>query len=218
MSSKVKEPPASYGTPPSFEKVWLMFQETNKQFKETKEIFKKRDAENDKRFKETKEILKKRAIENDKRADKTDKRIKELNNLFTSQWGKLIESLVEGDLIHLLNEKGVLVKETMERVKGNHEGTSFEFDIIAINGKEIVVVEVKTTLRPNDVEHFISKLKNVKLWLEYFSDKTVYGAMAYLRADAGSNRMAENKGLFTIKATGSSASVGNRKDFVPRTF
>ena len=37
----------------------------------------------------------------------TDRKIKKLNDLFTGQWGKLMESLVEGDLIKLLKERQI---------------------------------------------------------------------------------------------------------------
>ncbi|MCH8555891.1 MAG: hypothetical protein LAT76_12090, partial [Schleiferiaceae bacterium] len=163
--------------------------------------------ETDKQFKET-----------DKQFKETDKRIKKLNDLFTSQWGKLIESLVEGDLIALLNAKGIMVERTQERVKGSHRGNPYEFDIIASNGVAVVVVEVKTTLRPNDVKHFKAKLAQVKTLISDYEHKTIYGAMAYLKADAGSAAMAENQGLFIIKATGSSASIANSADFEPKAF
>ena len=54
------------------------------------------------------------------------------------------------------------------------------FDIIAVNGYEIVVVEVKTTLKSDNITHFISKLKSVREWLPEFHDKNIYGAVAYI--------------------------------------
>jgi len=187
--SIVNEPIANFGQPANFDQVWQLFIETDKQFKET-----------DKQFKET------------------DKKIKALYELFTSQWGKLIESLVEGDLIKLLNQRGIPVHETYERVHGNHNGTNYEFDIIAENGEEVVVVEVKTTLRPKDVEHFLDRLNNIKTWRKKYASNKIYGAMAFLRADGSSQAMAQNKGLFVIKATGSSASIINPDDFEPRKY
>jgi len=188
-NNRVEEPIASYNEPLSFEKVWKMFQETDKQFKET-----------DKRFQET------------------DKKLNKLEQLFTSQWGKLIESLVEGDLINLLKARGIEVYETSERVKGNRDGENFEFDIIAHNGNEIVIVEVKTTLRPDDVKEFSKTLKKAKIYLPKYSDNTIIGAMAYLTADGHADRMAEKKGFFVIRATGNSAAIVNQKDFEPRKF
>ena len=206
----VNEPIAEYGSPVSFNDVWKMFQVTDKQFKETD----KKMQETDQRMKETDKRMK----ETDKRIKETDKRMKELQNLFISQWGKLIESLVKGDLVRVLNERGVAVQDTSERRKGNYKGTSYEFDIIARNGKEVVIVEVKTTLRPNDVKDFIDKLQHVKEWLQEYKDNTVYGAVAFLTDDGASARMAEKRGLFAIRATGDSATIVNEKGFKPRWF
>ena len=46
----------------------------------------------------------------------------------------------------------------------------------------------------------------------------MYGAVAYLRADESSDEYAEGRGLFVIRATGSSASITNPEDFTPRVF
>lgn len=51
-----------------------------------------------------------------------------------------------------------------------------------------------------------------------FKDKNVYGSVAYLTADGSSNRMAENLGLFVIRATVSSSSIVNKKDFQPKVL
>jgi Holliday junction resolvase-like predicted endonuclease len=194
--NRAEEPIASYGQPLNFEKVWLMFQETDKQFKET-----------DKKFQET-----------DKRFRETDKKLNKLEQLFTSQWGKLIESLVQGDLINILASRGISVTDTSERRKGSRNGENFEFDIIAHNGEEIVFVEVKTTLRPEDVTEFQETMKKAKVYLSEYANKTIYAAMAFLKADGHSDRMAEKKGFFVIRATGNSAAIVNGEDFKPRKF
>jgi len=94
-----------------------------------------------------------------------------LSSLFTSQWGKLVEWLVEGDLVKLLNEHGIAVEQTLQRVKGNKDGQNYEFDIIAVNGHEMVIVEVKTTLRVEDVNDFHEKLWKAKRYLPDYSNK-----------------------------------------------
>ena len=106
------------------------------------------------RFKEMEQMLSLKFQE-------TDKRIREAFDLFTSQWGKLVESLVEGDLIRTLNERNIAVRRTLRRVEGRFGDTHFEFDIIAINGEEVVIVEVKTTLRPKNIRRFIEKLEKL---------------------------------------------------------
>ena len=148
----------------------------------------------------------------------SDKRIKYLDNLFTSQWGKLVESLVEGDLIKLLNQQGIPVHDVCSRRHGQKNGQNYEFDLIARNGVEVVVVEVKTTLRPDDVKHFMKKLNLLKTWMPEYQENTVYGAMAWLQEHAGASVMAEKYGLFNIRATGDSASILNAQGFQPRQF
>ncbi|MBM2817174.1 MAG: hypothetical protein HW421_3936 [Ignavibacteria bacterium] len=215
----------------SFEKVWLMFQETDKKFKETDRQFQetklmlldtdKKFQETDKKFQEMEKAILNTDIkfqETDKILLESDKKSKKLEHLFTSQWGKLIESLVEGDLIRLLNEKGIAVRETYPRVKTYYNDRQYEFDIIAANGDEVVVVEVKTTLRPDDIVEFLEELSEFKQVLPRFAPNRIIGAVAFLTEDGGSERMAAKKGLYTIKATGNSASITNAKNFKPKIF
>jgi len=213
-NDSVNEPLEAYSQPLNFNQVWLMFQETNLQFKETDRQFKETKAQ----IKENDRMLSERFKETDKRFKETDKKIKELSALFTSQWGKLVESLVEGDLIKLLNEKGIEVQQTLQRVKGNKDGQNYEFDIIAVNGHEIVIVEVKTTLRVDDVNDFHEKLWKAKRYLPDYTNKKIYGGVAFITADGASDRMAEKLGFFVIRATGNSSSIINQKDFKPKAF
>ena len=195
-NDNVNEPLATYSPPLNFDQIWQLFQETDKKFQET-----------DKQFKET-----------DKQFKETDKKIKELSALFTSQWGKLVESLVEGDLVNLLNQHGIAVEKTLQRVKGNKDGENFEFDIIAVNSHEIVIVEVKTTLRVDDIDYFHKKVWKAKRYMPEYADKKIYGGVAFITADGASDRMAEKLGFFVIRATGNSSSIINQKDFKPKVF
>lgn len=199
-NDRVKEPLSEYGRPTGFDQVWQMFQETNKQFQETTKKFQETDKMLSKKFRET------------------DKKLNKLEQLFTSQWGKLMESLVEGDLVNILNKRGIRIEKTIQRIKGNHKGENFEYDIIAVNGNEIVIVEVKTTLRVKDVEWFHEKLWKAKQFLPEYKEKTIYGAIAFLTADGSSGRMAEKLGFFVIRATGNSSSIINEKGFRPKAF
>ena len=168
--------------------------------------------ETDRQLKENAEELKKSKLE-------VDKHFKRLDNLFTGQWGKLMESLVEGDLTTLLQERGIEITSIAPAGrKGTRNGEDYEFDIIVINGTEIVVVEVKTTLDIEKVDHFFEKLGKFIHYIPEHKGKKIYGAMAYLKANQSSEKYAEKQGLFVIRATGSSSSIINKKDFKPREF
>ena len=156
--------------------------------------------------------------ETDLQIKKTDRRLKELRDLFTGQWGKLMEALVEGDLVKLLNKKNIQVEKTLQNIKGDYQKERWEIDILAINGNEVVVVEVKTTLMVKHVDRLGTILKSFTLVHPEYKGKKIYGAVAYLKANQSSDSYAEKKGLFVIRATGSSASILNREGFVPKSF
>jgi len=165
-----------------------MFQETNRRFKET-----------DRKFQEMTREMARLSKETDLKFQETDKKLRALQNLFEGQWGKPMGSLVEGDLIHLLNERGVRINDTSTRRKGHQGGENYEFDIIAHNGQEIVIVEVKTTLWVGQVEAFIEHLKKTKGYMPKSEARMVLGAIAYLRAEEASDQHAQNQGLFVIR-------------------
>ena len=148
----------------------------------------------------------------------TDRRLKELDKLYNGQWGKLMESLVEGDLVKMLKERGIDVRQTSRNLKNEGGERNWEFDLLAVNGDEVVVVEVKTTLKVKDVDHFLNKLGDFKELVPYHKDKKLYGAVAYLKSDEFSNSYAEKKGLFVIRATGSSAKIINGEGFKAKKF
>ncbi|HKK79406.1 MAG TPA: hypothetical protein VJ933_07235 [Phaeodactylibacter sp.] len=149
---------------------------------------------------------------------KLDKRFKELKELFFSQWGCLVERLAKNDLVRIFEKRGIKIEQTGQRLKGSHKGQRYEFDIVALSDAEVVVVEVRTTLEPEHVWEFVDKMGFFKTWVKRYAPNTVYGAVAFLQADAGAEQMAENQGLFVIRATGDSAAIVNQADFVPREF
>ena len=188
--------------------------ETSLQRKETN----LQQQEADRRLEETGRYLKEISRKADLRQARLEKRMKELNKLFTGQWGKLIESLVKGDLVRLLNERDIQVTRLSQETSSLWNNQEYEFDIIAVNGGEVVVVEVKTTLKLKHLDHFIEKLGIFRDIFPEYKDKMIYGAIAYLRADEGSHNKAEKKGLFVIRATGNSAIITNKKEFSPKVF
>ena len=219
---------------PNFEKVWLMFQETDRKFQETERLLKEGSQETERLLKEgsqeterllkessqeTDRILTEKFQETDKQFKATDKKIREVEGLFTGKWGRLMEALVEGDLLKLLQRKNIKVDKTFTRIKFTYQNRNGEIDIIAMNGNEIVLVEVKTTLTSEDVKDFIEKTLAIykKVFPEY-KNRKVYGAVAYLNAESHAELNAERMGLYVIKAVGSSSSIINQKRFIPKVF
>ncbi|HWQ67298.1 MAG TPA: hypothetical protein VN372_10545 [Methanospirillum sp.] len=184
-----------------------MFQETDRKFQETQNALAEQKRETDRLFQETQIQIR-----------ETSREIAKGERQFNSLWGKFVESLVEGDLVRLLNGKQIPVNRTYQRISGRKKEINYEFDIIAANGEEIVVVEVKTTLKSDAIKHFISKLEQIKDWIPEFKEKTIFGAVAFIHTEENVIAHAEGCGLFIIKATGNSANIINTDTFVPKTY
>ena len=149
--------------------------------------------------------------------------IAKTNGNFNSKWGSFLENLVEGDLVNLLNQSGIQVTKINSRVRYLRSDNSIgaEYDLIAVNGSEIVVFEIKTTLSIENLNTFVEKLIKFRGQFPEYSDKKIYGGVAYMKADRNSGELAMEKGLFLIKAPGGASNVStllNPRNFIPKSF
>ena len=181
------------------DEIWNLTKEIKKNLKELSASQK----ETDRQMKET-----------DRQMKETDKKLRAYIGDSGNRWGKLGENLVKGRLTERLNEKGIQV----ERVITNLKNRFSEFDLVVINGKEVVVVEVKATLDPSDVEEFTEDIAKFKIWWPEFKNKKIYGALAFLiKANKQANHLAQKRGFFVIEATGD-VIIQNKETFKPKTF
>lgn len=140
-----------------------------------------------------------------------------LAELFTSPWEELLE-LVKGNLFPLLDGRGLAVESTHQRHKGRRNGEYLEFDLVAVCQRDVVVVEVRPTLRSEDVTEFLSRLPRFTDLAHEYQGRRILGAVAYLKSDSAVTTYAESQGLFLIRATGSNVSILNAADFEPTSF
>ena len=177
-------------------------------------------------IKETQENLKEVSAsqkETARQIKETDRQIQKIGGRFNQRWGALVESLAEGNLVRIFQERGIDITQTHTRSQSEWRKPGGrierrEFDIIVANGTEVVVVEVKTTLTPKDVSSFLETLRDFKNYFPRYKSETIYGAVAYLSSENKAHVLAEKEGLFLIRATGDSASLANKKDFRPKAF
>ena len=200
---------------PVSDEIWSILREVSASQKET-----------EKNLRETEKNLRELAVsqkETDRQIQKTDRQIQKIGGRFNERWGALVESLVAGNLVKILQTWGIDIMQTHTRSeaqwkKSNGHIQRKEFDIIVANGTEVVVVEVKTTLYPKDVLNFLETLKNFKNYFPRYKSEIIYGAVAYLTSEDEAHFFSEEKGLFVIRATGDSASIINKEDFKPKSF
>ena len=159
---------------PKWASLWQMIQETSAQMKET-----------------------------DKQMKETDRKIKELRDLFTTQWGKLVEEMTRPAVLSLFKESGVDITQVFEGPRsGKAEGHDLEIDVILCNCTEVVAIEVKTTCWNKHIDHFLEQMEYFKKAFPLFADKKVYAAIAALTYNEHSDIYAQKQGLYVLHPKG----------------
>ena len=88
---------------PASDEIWSLIKETQENLKELSASQKELSASQ----KDT-----------DRQIKETSKEVKKAQKLFNTLWGRLVESLVEGDLVKHLQEHGIEVQRTSTNEKG----------------------------------------------------------------------------------------------------
>ena len=155
----------------------------------------------------------------EKRSKAIDKKIDKVAGLFDTQWGKLMESLVEGGVLKLFQDRGVRVTEVQRRVESNRNGRSMEVDLLLANQSDIVVIEVKTTLKSKHVRNFLKRMDDFITFFPRYKEKNIYGGVAALRIEQESGRYAAKQGLFALQVGGDGlVKFLNNETFNPHNF
>jgi len=170
------------------QEIWTLFKDTDRRMKETSE--------------QIREVAR-RQEETDREIRGVNEGMKDLRELFTGQWGKLVEALVEPSVLRLFQERGIQVIDTAQRLKTTKNGATMEIDILATNKDSVIVVEVKTTLKVEDVNDFIyEKLSRFFEFFPKYKGMKLYGAVAGIRIEESADRYAYRKGLFVLTLSG----------------
>ena len=178
-------------------------------------MFAETDRRLDKRFEETDRIFK----ETDRKFKETDEKIKELAGLFTGQWGKLIEALVKPSAFKLFQERGIKVTETYQRLESSRNGSHMEVDILLANDTEAVVVEVKTTLKVEDVREFLEDLRRFTFFFPRYKGLKIYGGVVGIQIEEEADKFAYRRGLFVLAGSGEGMiRILNDLNFRPQNF
>ena len=189
--------------------------ESQKKLSEELSESKKELSESQKKLSEALSKSKKEFLESRK---ETDKKMNQILGEWDNQWGKFVEQLVDSGVISLLEGRGIKVQESSMRVRDRSPNRRWEIDILAVNGEEIVAIEVKKKLRKKDVKEAIEDFKMFQQDSKQCRGKTLYGAVAYLECEPKVDQYAEQLGLFVFQATGNSAKLINKPHFRPQAF
>ena len=197
-------------TQESFEDILQLFKETGTRFKETEALI------NDVAAESKRAVARIAATEAQIAA--TGAHLRQVEGLFTSQWGKMIEALIEPAALSLFRAHGFAVTEKSRRIEKQLNGRMMELDLVLEDDQNAIIVEAKSTLKRADVDEFLADLGEVTHFFSRYRGKKIYGAVAGLIIDQGVDRYAYRRGLFVLSISDGVVSIHNDERFRPRNF
>jgi hypothetical protein len=168
----------------TFEKVWAMFQETDRQIKETGE-----------EIKETGRLLR-----------QNQKMMGDLGKKF----GKIIEHMFIPNLREKFNALGYVFEKSSPNVliESKEHNIYAEIDVFLENGDCSLAVEVKTQANIDDIREHIERMEKLRRYFDLHNDKRkLYGAVAAAIFPGNVLDFALKQGFYTIKQSGENVSI-----------
>ena len=138
-------------------------------------------------------------LDTERQMQEAARRLRQTEELFVTQWDKLIEALAKRDLIVLLNRRGIQVDHVSTNLERNYRGRRWDIDILSVNSDELVAVQVRTTLNVYDVDDFLDTLRHIDELMPEYAARVAYGLPT-------SNESADGRGT-----TGSVRDSGDRQ-------
>ena len=131
--------------------------------------------------------------------------------------GEVAEDLFYRNLRSIFRKVKLDLKKVKRNLKRKGEG---EYDLVAVDGGRVLVVEVKNKLEKRMVDKFLEeKLPRFKDLFPEYADYDVVAGMGALVVKDDVGRYAEKAGLYVLTQTDEGgAALMNREGFEPRTF
>jgi len=214
---------------PSFADVWRMFQETDRQLKETALQMKERAAETDRQMKEraaeTDRQMKERAAEFERvmkeRSAETATVIKNLSKRLGdsgNRLGEFVEHMVSPAVVRLFQVRGIEVHEVYPGVEAKRGGEAIEIDLLVVNDGTLVAVECKSKLTEEHVDEHLNRMEKLKRLLPLYKSHQALGAVAAMVMSDAVKNYALQHGFFVLRQNGDSIEIGNPEGFSPTVW
>ena len=183
---------------PDFGALLESVRENGRRMQESAERYYKEQAERDAKWRAEREERMERISRENKKA------IKEMKNVFTTEWSRLIEALCKPAAFKLFKKEGVEIDRIYEGIhKAKEDGQDvMEIDVALCDTSVAVIVEVKTRCGKRDIDYFLSQMEHCKEYYKEFADKKLLVAVAAISFDTGAVKYAHRKGVYVLKLTG----------------
>ncbi|MDR2471532.1 MAG: hypothetical protein LBD09_05425 [Treponema sp.] len=144
---------------------------------------------------------------------KTDKSMKELHRLIGdlgNRFGEFNERTLVPDLVAKFKKYGFTFGKMSERVQmdDDEHDIHMEIDALLENGTQAMVVEVKTNLKPEDIEDHKRRMEKIRAYADFHNDRrSFFGALAATVARKDTKLHALRQGFYVIEPTGESVKI-----------
>jgi len=203
---------------PSFADVWRMFQETDRQLKETALQMKERAAETDRQMKEraaeTDRQMKERAAEFERVMKERSAGLGDIGN----RLGEFVEHMVSPAVVRLFQARGIEVHEVYPGVEAKRGGEAIEIDLLVVNDGTLVAVECKSKLTEEHVDEHLNRMEKLKRLLPLYKSHQALGAVAAMVMSDAVKNYALQHGFFVLRQNGDSIEISNPEGFSPTVW
>lgn len=148
---------------------------------------------------------------------------KQLGEIANKQ-GRIPEDLVAPSIGRILREITHSPCEETEyeavRVRIHHRisGERREFDVLAICGEYVLIVETKITLTPEKVDGFVELIEDIRNYFPNYESRKMIGGLATLYADTSIATYASMHGILVLAVGDDLMDIQNGPVFRPREF
>ena len=156
-----------------------------------------------------------------RRQEENAKKINQLSdtvNALTGKWGKFVEGLLVPGAVRIFQERGIEIEHTSIRNKVRKNGREMEIDVLLEDEEYVVAIEVKSTLKVEDVNEHMEKLRRFREFFPRFKEHKLIGAVAGIVIEEESDKYAYRRGLFVIGQTGETVKILNDEKFKPKLW
>jgi hypothetical protein len=204
----------------TFEKVWAMFQESDKQMQELRESLRESRQETERERQKTERQMREtvRVVEETARVVReTNQSIGGLNNSF----GELAEHLVAPGIEEKFNTLGYHFKDIAENRKfKNKKGEVIaEIDIFLENDDYSVAVEVKSKPKMADIDVFKKRLEVLRTYKNGIPDpRKIHGAIAGAIYENKVKEAVLEAGFYVVEQSGDTMKINVPEGFKPKEW
>jgi hypothetical protein len=209
--------------PPTFEKVWKMFQETREEFREMFRETRERIAATDRRIEELSKKADRCQAEVISYQRETDRQIRELSKdawEINNTFGKRVEEIASEKLWEKFYALGYVFTVSGARVYTDGKRKICYVDRLLENEEYAMAVEIKSELTGGDVNEHLERMEKVREQLDKRGDRRkLLGAVAGMIVTDGVRKYAQDKGLYVLVQSGDTVAVAEPPEgFKPREW